>query len=54
MAVAEGYADRQIADEVEDLGPFIQKLRSNMVKMLFKDKTGFDKIKKNLEKIVKS
>ena len=54
MAIAEGYADRQIAGEVEDLAPFIQKLHGDMVKMLFKDKPMFDKIKKKLEKIAKS
>ena len=54
MAVAGGYADKKTAAEVENLGPFVQKLRANMVKAIFKDKSEFDGIKKELEKIIKS
>ena len=54
MAIAEGYIDKKTAAEVENLGLFTQKLRTNMVQALFKNKTDFEKIKKELEKIVKS
>ena len=52
MAVAEGYVDNKVAVEVENLGPFAQKLRENMLKTLFKDKKKFESLKKELEKIV--
>ena len=52
MAVAEGYVDKKMAAEVENLGPFAQKLRENMLKTLFKDKTKFESLKKELKKIV--
>ena len=54
MAIAEGYVDKQTAAEVENLGPVVQKLRANMVKTIFKNKSEFEKIKKELEKIIKS
>ena len=54
MALAEGYVDKKVSVEVENLGPFAQKLRKNMVKTLFKNKSEFDRMKNELEKIVKS
>ena len=39
MAVAEGYVDKKTAAEVENLGPIVQKLRADMLKAIFKDKS---------------
>ena len=54
MAIAEGYVDKKVAAEIENLGPLVQKLRADMVQALFKNRSEFEKIRKKLEKIVKS
>ena len=52
MAVAQGYADGSLIDEVEELDQLSQKLRRDMVNALVTDRGKFDKMKENVEKMI--
>ena len=43
MAVAEGFADASVIEEVEELGKLSQKLRRDMVNMLVTDRSKYKK-----------
>lgn len=54
MAVAEGFVDGNLAEEVEALGRFCQKVRRDLVKALIADRTKYDQIKAKLEGLVET
>lgn len=49
MAAAEGYADKQMLEEVKRLDEFTQKIRRDMVNLLVKDKSEFNTVKTKIE-----
>lgn len=51
MAVAEGYADADLPQQVEQLDEFSQKLRRNMVNALVTDRNKFNELKSKAEEI---
>jgi heterodisulfide reductase subunit C len=51
MAVAEGYADADLPQQVEQLDEFSQKIRRNLVNLLVTDRNKFEEIKNKLEQI---
>lgn len=51
MAVAEGYADADLPQQVEQLDEFSQKIRRNLVNLLVTDRNKFEEIKSKLEQI---
>jgi len=53
MAVAEGFADQTLLEQVEELGQMAQKLRRDMVDSLVTSRSTFDEIKGKVEAMVK-
>jgi len=51
MAVAEGYADPDLPQQVEQLDEFSQKLRRNLVNVLVTDRNKFNELKNKAEEI---
>jgi heterodisulfide reductase subunit C len=51
MAVAEGYVEAQLLQDVEELDEFTQKLRRDLVDALVTDRGKFNKLKKKAEEI---
>ena len=51
MAVAEGYADADLLQQVEQLDKFSQKLRRNLVNVLVTDRNKFNELKNKAEEI---
>ena len=51
MAVAEGFADACLIEEVEELGKLSQKLRRDMVNTLVTDRSKYKKLKKKAEEL---
>ena len=54
MAVAEGYADAALLQEVEELGRFTQEVRRDMVNALLADRGRFDDMKRKLQNLTSS
>jgi heterodisulfide reductase subunit C len=54
MAVAEGYVDKKMLEDVKQLDEFTQKVRRNMVNLLVEDKTKFKATKNKIEKAISS
>lgn len=54
MAVAEGYVDKEMLEEVKQLDEFTQKVRRNMVNLLVEDETKFKAAKSKIEKAASS
>ncbi len=54
MAVAEGYVDKEMLEEVKQLDEFTQKLRRDMVNLLVEDKGKFKAAKSKVKKAVSS
>ena len=53
MAVAEGVVDAATAAEVEAIGPFLQKVRRNLVAALLADRTKYEESKGRLSEMAK-
>lgn len=51
MAIAEGYVDADLQQQVEQLDRFSQKLRRDMVNLLMTDRNKFEEQKHKIEKI---
>jgi len=51
MAVAEGYVDVGLLQEVEQLDEFSQKVRRDMVNLLISDREKYKKLKTKVEEI---
>ena len=51
MAVAEGYADADLLQEVEQLDEFSQKFRRNLLNVLLTDRNKFKELKNKVEQI---
>ncbi len=51
MAVAEGFADTSLIEEVEKLDKLSQKLRRDMVNTLVADRSKYEELKKKTEEI---
>ena len=51
MAVAEGYADAELLQQVEQLDEFSQKLRRDLVNVLVADRNRFKELKKKLQEV---
>jgi len=51
MAVAEGYVEAELLEEIEQLDEFSQKLRRDLVNVLVTDRNKFKKLKKKVEEI---
>lgn len=51
MAVAEGYVEARLLQEVEQLDEFSQKLRRDLVNVLVTDQEKFRELKKKIEEI---
>jgi heterodisulfide reductase subunit C2 len=51
MAVAEGVVDAAMAEEVESIGPFLQKVRRNLVANLLADRDKYEESKKKLSEL---
>lgn len=52
MAAAEGYVDKEMLDQVNQLDEFTQKLRRDMVNLLVEDRGKFEAAKSKVEKAV--
>ncbi|MFH1615061.1 MAG: 4Fe-4S dicluster domain-containing protein [Planctomycetota bacterium] len=53
MAVAEGYVDASIPEEIEKLDELSQSLRRDLVKQLVTDRAAYEKTKAEITKITK-
>jgi hypothetical protein len=51
MAVAEGHADADLLQEIEQLDEFSQKLRRDLVNALVTDRDKFKELKNKAEEI---
>lgn len=51
MAVAEGYVEPELLQEVELLDEFAQKVRRDLVNVLVTNRTKFKKLKKQIEEV---
>ena len=51
MAVAEGYVDADLLQEIEQLDELSQKLRRDLVNVLVTDRNRFKKLKKAVEEV---
>ena len=51
MAVAEGYVDADLLQEIEQLDELSQKLRRDLVNVLVTDRNRFKKLKKTVEEV---
>jgi len=49
MAVAEGFVDASVAAEVEAIGPFMHKVRKDLVSTLLADRARYGEMKSKLE-----
>jgi len=52
MAVEEGHVDASLLEEIEALGRFSQKLRRDLAHTLVTDRPKYDKMKKELKKML--
>jgi heterodisulfide reductase subunit C len=50
MAAEEGYVDPELAREVEQLDEFSQRMRRDLVNVLFSDRDRYQKMKKSIER----